>query len=56
MDLLDETEKLRSRVNTVLMGLASLCQQCLLTGKLCEMERFARKWEKRNLKSDPRKH
>lgn len=55
MDLLNEKEKLRSRVNTIIMGLASLCQQCLVTGKalwdggICrkmgEMEFKIRPWE-----------
>lgn len=61
MDLLDEKEELGSRVNTIIMGLASLCQQCLLTGKalwdgaICrkmgEMEFKIRAWEMLRLRS-----
>lgn len=61
MDLLDAKEKLGSRVNTIIMGLASLCQQCLVTGKalrdgaICrkmgEMEFKIRPWEMLRLRS-----
>lgn len=61
MDLLDEKEKLGSRVNTIIIGLASLCQQCLVTGKalwdgaICwkigEMEFKIRLWETLRLRS-----